>query len=236
MMTSLNTITSTLSFDLIKNFTTVSLVCMFNSKNIDICYSVFKQSCKILELNPRDIEYFKTVCKRIENSATKIKTTLWSEFMYWNLENFRLVWIEYFPQHKPHIDKGLEEIRGKIKLANNETYWSTLDSSYIWQWIHIISIDIDLNCGLTAKIGFLIFIQNLISCGNCLKHYKQNLNNVIDSLNITTCSNTLLALHTFINMHSQQEQMPDYIYNSKLVNLYFYSKYKGEYLHLKTIS
>lgn len=214
-------------------------MCMFNSKNIDVCYSVFRQSCEILNFPQLDKVKFKNTCSRIENSSEKIKTTKWSEFMYWNMNNLRLVWLEYFPQHQPYLDKGMEDIAEKIKLADNETYWSTLDSSYIWQWLHIVSIDIDLNSGLYAKIGFLKFIQNLISCGNCLKHYNYNLNNLIKSLNTTTCFNTLLALHTFINEHIVNEDdnsnIASYDYSKNLVVLFFYSKYKNEYLKLKTI-
>lgn len=224
---------------LIQNFLASTLVCMFNSKTNDSSFSVFRQSCEILCLDAGDIGRFRQVCERVDKTVSRLETNKWSEFMLWNIEKFKIVWLQYFPNYTVQIGRAIDEIREKIQAQNNETYWQTLDSSYIWNWLHIVSIDIDLNAGMIAKIGFLTFIKDLISCGLCLGHYRQHLAEIIRSLETTTCYNTLLALHTYINAHrddasSTSNNNKQYMYNSDFVNLFFYRKYKREYLMLKT--
>lgn len=223
---------------LLQSFLASALVCMFNSslntKNNDACFSVFRQTCELIGLDARDKSHFDKVYLEIEKSVDKIETSEWSEFMLWNVQKLKLLWDKYFPAYSVYIEEGIDEIREKIKMLDNDVYWQTLDSIYIWNWLHVVSIDIDLNCGMTSKIGFLRFIRDLISCGICAGHYEKHIDEVVKSLSTTTCYNTLLALHTFINTNKYQNHEQNYIYSNKLVNLFFYSKYKKDYLLIKT--
>ena len=242
MATSLIKIEKTLT-SLLENFIVDTLVCMSNGINDKmLCFTIFRKACDLLNLNGRDFKQFSSVFDRLEinylekNLSTPIDT--YGKYILTNVHRLKELWEFFFPFHKTVIERGIKILEIKIEKDGNFASWPNTDAVFIWPWLHIISIDIDLNCGLEEKKSFLKFIPEIIACGICKNHYSSHLSGLLNSLKITTCANTLLALHTHINKRlvfdeTEEIKTPEFVYDKALVSLLYANRYKRIYLKFK---
>ena len=242
MATSLIKIEKTLT-SLLENFIVDTLVCMSNGINDKmLCFTIFRKACDLLNLNGRDLKQFSLVFDRLEktylkeNASTPIDT--YGKYILSNVFRLKELWEFFFPFHKTVIERGIKILEIKIEKDGNFASWPNTDAVFIWPWLHIIAIDIDLNCGFEEKKSFLKFIPEIIACGICKSHYSKHLGGLLKSLERTTCANTLLALHTHINSglvfeETEEIKTPDFVYDKSLVSLLYADKYKRDYLKFK---
>ena len=76
--------------------------------------------------------------------------------------------------------------------------WPNSIAPWIWKWIHPTTHYIDCNFGLEMKKKFILLLQPIILCSECLSHYVDNIPSLVDSLRQTCLENTFIALHTHI--------------------------------------
>lgn len=200
-----------------------------------------QKSCSILSLNCCNLEQFTRDLNRIEEKYQNVKIKTYAELLLLNLRKLKELWDFYYPFHSLYTE--IDIVQKKIENDGNLAGWPMTDAVYIWPWLHIIAIDIDLNCGFLEKQAFLNFIPDIIACGNCKNHYMQHKTELVKTLQLTTCANALLALHTYINSNLPDENenitmdsmsKTGFIYKTNLVNLFYSLKYKKDYLILKT--
>lgn len=215
----------------LQEFITCSVVCMANTlHSSDQCYRVMVRSCRILGYR---VDY-KQFSENFDNQIKNVTITTYADYLLHTLEKVREIWTKLLPQHDTLIKNGIATIAEKMK-KDNAGSWPITDAVYIWPWLHIIAIHLDLNAGHAERVSFLRFIPNMIACLNCRQHYYQHLDAVIESLQTTTCANALLALHTFVNAHLTENET-QYKYDINLVKVYFYEKYRKDYFKLMLAS
>lgn len=233
-----STTTSSSSYiDIVKiEFITSSLVCMSNGiHDIKLCYTIFKKTCDILGLKIKDnLEMFSIKFLSSMNQKNDLKLNTNADYYLNDLIRLQKVWESYFPSLHIYFVEGLKLVEKKINLDNGLVSWPITDSYFIWLWLHVIAIDMDLNFGLEEKSAFLIFITDIINCSKCKQHYLGHRDEMIKSLMKTTCANTLLALHTFINENKFKKNQPKFYFDEKLILSFYYRKYQNNYLILKT--
>lgn len=235
MNRSLVLVNNTLFF---RNFLLNSLVCMANGVyNKRLCFTIFIKSCNIIGLNHGSFDEFSKRLIQIEEEQSKNKQQLeintYSDYLFFNMRTVQKIWLQYFPEHNNFIEAGLQDLKYNIN-KNGFSSWPTTDAIYIWPWLHIIAIDMDMNFGLVEKYAFLDFIPDIIKCGICKTHYKQHLNELKRNLQNTTCSNVLLALHTFINNNLNLSEIK-FIFNKELIIQSYVKIYQKDYFKLKSI-
>lgn len=226
----MTTITRSTPSPLVSNFITNSMVCMSNGlHNKQLCYTIFRKSCSILNLDAKQFAEFSQLLDTIEIGIDIVKIETYADFFTNNLQKLATLWKSYFPHYATLIIDG-KKIIEKDQVAS----WPITDATFIWSWLHIISIDIDLHCGTEEKRAFLNFIPEIIACPICKNHYLQNLNGLNKSLERTTCANAILALHTHVNATiNTEDYQTKFVFDKKLVNLFYSKKYKTDYLRLK---
>lgn len=184
-------------------------MCMANVlHNRQLCFILFRKSLKILGLQfKNDAIEFTRILERIDNKDDQSvqQISVYAEYLLRNMQKIHDLWIMYYPAHKNMTLQAIQTVEQKIQNDGNVAGWPITDAYYIWSWIHIIAIDLDLNGGYAEKHAFFRIISELIGCGQCRHHYLQHYDELIKSLQITTCANTLLALHTFVNAYVQDE-------------------------------
>lgn len=242
MVPSMNDISST-SSPLLQTFITNAIICLTNGMhNRQLCYTIWRKTCTLLDLKCCDFSQFDTDLSRIEERyRNMVVSGGYGAILLLRMQIMHELWTFNFPHHRAYTLNAMEIVRAKIQTDGNFASWPITDAVFIWPWLHVIAIDIDLNAGFREKVAFLRFIAEIIACSMCREHYLQHEEELINSLQITTCANTLLALHTFVNktIATEDTDAPDddnvkYIYNSGLVNSTFAVKYKRDYLQLKT--
>lgn len=209
----------------------------------DHCYRVMLRSCRVFG---QPIDYRKFVDNLQPVIETKITT--YAEYLLAKMSKVANIWNILLPQHRELTANAIATVTERIKLDRGVAGWPMTDAIYIWPWLHVIAIHLDLNAGHAERVSYLRFIPNLIACSSCRQHYRQHSAQVIESLQLTTCANALLALHTYVNSTRgiedeevdattgviKRKQKQQYVYNSDLVNVYFYEKYRREYFLLTT--
>lgn len=223
--------------------------------NRQLCFILFRKSLKILGLQfKNDAIEFTQILERIDKEDQSIQQiSVYAEYLLRNMQKIHDLWMMYYPGHKNITLQAIQTVEQKIQNDGNVAGWPITDAFYIWSWIHIVAIDLDLNGGYAEKHAFFRIISELIGCAQCRHHYLQHYDELIKSLQITTCANTLLALHTFVNAYVQDEinastnddtnnqqnmkmtgeNRKKYTYNVNLVNLFFSNKYRRDYLTLQ---
>lgn len=222
---------------ILTNFILGSMVCMSNGLHDSrLCYTVFIKTCNFLGLKKKTFQEFSAILTKVEDEYKTTKVYTYAEYLLMKMRKIQKILEFFFPLMRAYIEGGIKEVEIKIANDGNVASWPITDAYYIWPWLHVISIDMDLNYGLEEKKAFLKFIPDIIACNNCRSHYLRHLDELFKSLMKTTCANTLLALHTFINSHiiHDDREFIKFIYDKNLVNLFFHKKYQTEYLILKT--
>lgn len=221
------------SRQLLDDFITSTMVCMANALyNIEYCYAIYLRSARILNL-PSDKESFTLVFTKTKDKYSEYKVSTYAEYLLHNILRVNDIWKYQAPEYVKttiHIDN----IRQRIEFDGNVAGWPMTDAIYIWQWLHIIAVHLDLNTGLDEKIAFINFIPNIVACGVCKHHYSMHKDELLKSLRTTSCTNALLALHTFINDTRSKDdgEEKQFVYSKSLIDLYFHKKYRNDYLKL----
>lgn len=76
--------------------------------------------------------------------------------------------------------------------------WQNVDAPFIWEWVHIVTIHLDLNAGMAEKTNFVVFLQNSVGCSICHSHYGQHMPRLIAALVKLSLTDVYLILHTTI--------------------------------------
>lgn len=228
MTTTITTFTT-----LLENFIVETLVCMSNGIHDRVlCFTIFRKACDLLNLDGRDLKQFSIVFDKLPTPAAPIDT--YGKYILSNVQRLKGLWEFFFPFHKTVLERGINALERKIEKDGAYASWPNTDAVYIWPWLHVIAIDIDLNCGFEEKRSFLKFIPEIIACNICKSHYSQHLEELLRALEKTTCANSLLALHTHINNGLEKTKTLDFVYDKSLVSLLFADIYKRNYLKFKT--
>lgn len=94
--------------------------------------------------------------------------------------------------------------------------WTMIDAPLIWEFIHVITIHLDISAGITEKISFIKFIKNIIGCGICENHYNMHIDAMIRGLQKISLTDTYLILHTTIAVNEKYDSANmKYIKNEK---------------------
>lgn len=89
--------------------------------------------------------------------------------------------------------------------------WSNVDAPLIWEWIHILTIHLDINAGINEKVSFIHFIKSIVLCGFCNEHYKQNIPHMVDGLYHLSLTDTFLLLHSCIANETEYSHMKKHL-------------------------
>lgn len=171
------------------HFRSIRIMEEFSSSTLAVLYGVASHgSSKMLELfieislEVMDVKYTNTSVKGddiLEIFSKKIDRS----------EIFELL-KEYFS------NATKREFTSIVPTGNS---WTTLLAPFIWTWIHVVCIHLDLNESVEIKLRFINCIQSLILCRDCLRHYISSMSNIIDAVSKnTSLSNVFLSLHTHI--------------------------------------
>lgn len=99
------------------------------------------------------------------------------------------------------LNKNTDIVWPKFNLVSTEDEeraWNNVEAPFIWEWIHVVTIHIDINAGVYEKISFINFIQNVITCGLCKYHYQSNIQLMVQGLQKQSLTDTYLILHSCI--------------------------------------
>lgn len=251
----------------LEEFLLDTLICLSNAlHDKKLCNTIFKKSCNLLSVtfiqndgigdtNKYDFYKLTEQLEKQNKSKTIIENS--HEYMLSKVQRVKNVWKMFFPQHSELLENGIHRLNAKIS-KDGFASWPITDAVYIWPWIHIIAIDIDLNFGIVEKKAFLKFIPGIIGCPICRNHYIMYLGNMIDSLEVTSCAKVLLALHTQINKTryyaesdsnnndddynkyiielERKIKLGNFVYDKSLVNSLFFAKYTKDYIKIKSIT
>lgn len=221
-------------YNLLSDFITCSLMCMCNSSDNRVCFQVFSKSCIVLNLDSQSEQKFKEAMANVKVvSTTKQQTntttpTSIDPLMY-KFQRAIKLWESYFPSHRIHLDYAIRDVFSRVK-KDGFISWPITAAPYIWIWMHTVAVQIDLDNGTNEKFGFLSFLPNIIECSICKNHYNLFRPDLLRTQTITSCSNTLLALHTHISRFKHMTQdVPSFIYNNSLVDRLYRDEYRRRY-------
>lgn len=221
------------------NFIVASMVSMSNGiYNHVICYSIFRISLRILGQSTKisTEETFSTDLNNVTSRHSGTKVMDYTDYLLLNMKQIKDLWDSYVPEHEKYTSLGIDIVKKKIQSDQNMSSWPITDAFFIWQWLHVIAIDMDINAGYIEKRAFLNFIPNIITCSSCRLHYLQNKKGLLKALQDTSCSNAMLALHTHINAsitnYSNNDNPTNFVYKKTLANKLFWQKYINDYLLL----
>lgn len=113
--------------------------------------------------------------------------------------------------------------------------WQSNFGPHIWRWIHIVTIHLELTESLKERVSFLFFVEKIILCADCKKHYIDNFENLKNTVinNTAGLTDTFLAMHTLIN---RNRQGPVFVYNAKDINIMRKNKFLNKYKSIRGFS
>lgn len=173
---------------------TVLLNLLYQRRSIDIndyCNSVIKVASELYGFTLKKITNFDRVVKEITDKTIEIKG---KDLRYVDIFNMS---INVIREHLNDIT-NIEWPKYDLALNDPEQAWNTVDSVFIWEWIHIMTIHLDLRAGIHEKIAFIKFVKIIIGCGICQSHYNSQINSLIEGLTSNSLTDTYLILHTSI--------------------------------------
>lgn len=107
--------------------------------------------------------------------------------------------------------------------------WPLHMAPYVWDWIHVVAIHIDLNGGPVEKRNFLHLVERVILCAMCKEHFIHNTPRILQALEKTSLSNTFLALHTSISV----DQHAPFEYQVQDVSKKYQQLYQFQYAQIR---
>lgn len=111
--------------------------------------------------------------------------------------------------------------------------WPDDMAPYIWDWIHIVSVHIDLNGGAIEKNNFVFVVEHSILCITCRQHYIDNIPGIQAALQKTSLTRTFLALHTHIHLNKNNRIVTEFVYSDELVLDKYERLYFNNYTKIK---
>lgn len=163
------------------------------------------------------VENFNALAERINDDYIVVREKLKNAV---DVTNWVLQYIYNVVENVLNVKFSLFEIKSSNSIAAG---WQTIEAPWVWIWIHITTILLDLNCGLDEKIHYINFIANVIGCTTCLSHYMRNKNVLIKNLSQYSLSDLFLQLHSHIT-NNKNEIL---VLNTKnLINLKYKYKYQ----------
>lgn len=119
-------------------------------------------------------------------------------------------------------------------MLKSPTSWPEDMAPYVWDWIHTVTIHVDLNGGRIEKENFIHLVEHVILCATCRQHFIHNVTNITDAIqNKTSLTMVFLALHTHIT-RNKDGGGPDFIYNNSDVLEKYKKLYFQKYITLIT--
>lgn len=209
------------------------MVCMSNGVHeMALCFSIFRKTCDVIGLEIGNVDKFSEIFTSVEQAFLQNEkpATNYGQLLLQNMRKVKIIWESYFPLYETLLHVGCKTIKAKME-RDKISSWPITDAEYIWYWLHIVTIDIDLNCGYTEKIAFIRFVSRLLGCSNCKSHYLKNQRGLEAALSKTTCTNAFLALHTHINANIIDPV--NFVFTKDLVNSFYGDKFKQDFLKLK---
>ena len=99
--------------------------------------------------------------------------------------------------------------------------WQLVDAPWIWQWIHVSTIHVDLTYGVKEKSYFIVLVESMVGCSLCKSNYtrkKQILINGLEKYSLTDL---------FLQLHTQTKSGVPFVLNRNLIQ----KKEKEKFLH-----
>lgn len=225
-------------------FVFCSLICICNVllRQSNGIYIVLTQSFSILNRHePNTSE--RQISKFLSQNRTRLQQLLKSGTRDRTLGLIDLMtelWLDICPQDAPAINSGKQHLFRRAQEIGIIS-WPAIDAFYIWNWIHLVALHIDLNRPhMSEKKNFARFVCNLINCGECAEHYRSNLETVLQNCQLVGCANTFYALHTFLNKiyipslnPFQKPLHGQFIFKRELIDNTYAKEYLMKYAVLK---
>lgn len=118
-------------------------------------------------------------------------------------------------------------------MLKSPASWPEDMAPYVWEWIHVVTVHIDLNGGDIEKKNFVYLVEHVILCGICRQHFIENMRGIEDSIKKTSLTNTFLALHTHITATKQHTADQHFTYDIGAVSEIYKKKYFNLYSKIK---
>lgn len=145
-----------------------------------------------------------------------------------DVTNWVLKFIHTAVQKMLNVNVSLVEIKtrgNKKELAG----WQTIEAPWVWIWIHVTTILLDLNSGSNEKIHYINFISHLIGCTTCLSHYTRNKVILLANLPHYSLTDLFLQLHTHISQEKEGGSNNNngvLVLNKGLINIKYKHKFQ----------
>lgn len=164
-------------------------------------------------------ETFNGVARDIRTDYELVKNTIESAV---DVSNFVLQYIH------PYVTEILGNFPLKQLTAENDANsgWQNLEAPWTWHWIHLTTINIDLNSGSEEKTHFIEFVKNLVGCSMCQKHYEQNKTILTRALSQFSLTDSFLQLHTQTKINADGGV---FVPSLNLINIEYKQMYEKKY-------
>lgn len=93
--------------------------------------------------------------------------------------------------------------------------WQNVEAPWIWNWIHMVTIHIDLHYGNDEKNFFIGLVKDLVGCSICKDHYITNYATLVRGLSNYSLTDIFLMLHTHTKINYGTDKLE---LSPKLIN------------------
>lgn len=104
--------------------------------------------------------------------------------------------------------------------------WQNVDAPWIWGWIHMVTIHIDLHYGNDEKNFFIGLVKDLVGCSICKDHYITNYATLVRGLSNYSLTDLFLMLHTHTKINYGTDKFE---LSPKLINSMYRKKIFKDY-------
>lgn len=146
-----------------------------------------------------------------------------------DVTNWVLKYIHTFVQSTLGVDIALVEIKTKKTNEYKVPGWQTIEAPWVWTWIHVTTILLDLNSGSNEKVHYINFIAHLIGCTMCLSHYVHNKVVLLANLSEYSLTDLFLQLHSHISQEKKRNPSKNdslLMLNKSLINIKYKHKFQ----------
>lgn len=122
----------------------------------------------------------------------------------------------------------------KIKLPEKVVAYQELQSLYVWQWLHIISLNKSIQSSHEKTDTFLDQVTLMILCGQCQSHYTRQLPTLKKLIRTSTSLYyVLLNLHGVLKSHNPADSIDS---GKNCINYQYDILYRGLYTYCYTLN
>lgn len=151
-------------------------------------------------------------------------------------ETFEQEYSEQTDTVQNYLTKKIENfLKDKYRLMDYQPMtlleggWQVIDGPWIWHWIHIVSLHIDINGGVDEKVFFINMVEDLIACNICKHHYIKNKPILISGLGHFSLTDLFLMLHTHTKIDYGETVLT---LNIKDINTVYKKQFQQNYINL----